>query len=74
MTYVLLYDLSFTLYSCNIYRTSLVLTRKTRSFTVKQKQIGLRNYLPFSPVKFSRMNMLVKGLKVQKFVSNSLEK
>ena len=57
----------------NICRTSLVLTRKTRRFTVNQKQIGLRNYIQFSPVKFSRMNMLAKDLKIEKFVSNSLK-
>ena len=48
-------------------------THKTRRFTVNQKQIGLRNYIQFSPVKFSRMNMLAKDLKIEKFVSNSLK-
>ena len=60
----------------DIMRTSLVLTRKSRGFTVKKKLTGLQNYLTgkFVSVKFTAMISLVRDLKVQKSVSTSLQK
>ena len=52
----------------------LILTRKTRGFMAKHKQIGLQNYLKFGPVNFSPMKLFVKALKVQNSASTSLQK